>query len=161
MEKNILCLCFGIGEEELKKQILLRPDYDLKEVISETMATSACGSCRSQIIKTMKDLREKHGLIQGLAHSQTRFDKEGNWIKIKNMYPSELLIKLDDLKIIWMKREGITDQFQIEILNIEGHHLWLSVSPAQDIERNEKVLSALSDFWRSETGALFFLHLLS
>jgi bacterioferritin-associated ferredoxin len=158
-QTDLLCLCFGIGKKELKKEILNRADYDLKEVIAETFASSACGSCLPQIIKTLKDLREEHGLIKGLTHSQTRLDKEGHWLKIKGMYPAELVIKLTSLKDFWMKREGIEGQFQIEIKNIEGYHVWLEVNPAEDIDRNEKVLNALSDYWRSEIGALFFLHL--
>ncbi|MBC7541031.1 MAG: hypothetical protein H7281_19590 [Bacteriovorax sp.] len=160
-QPDLLCLCFGIGKTELKKQILIRSDYDLPQIIAETFATSACGSCREPILKAIKNLREEHGLIQGLTHSQTRVDKAGNWIKIKDMYPSDLIIRLDELKNSWMKREGIYDQFQIEIINIEGHHLWLKVLPSKDSDRNEKVLAALSDFWRSEIGALFFLHLAS
>ena len=158
-EKDLICLCFGIGKRELKEQVLIRPDYDLKAIISETMASSACGSCREQLITTLKVLREENGLISGLTHSQTRLDAKGHWLKIKGMYPSELLIKLDNSKNIWMKREGLLDQFQIEIINIEGHHLWLQVMPSEDPARNEKVLMALSDYWRSEIGALFFLHL--
>lgn len=160
-QKDLLCLCFGIGESELKKQVLERPDYGLQAVVAETMASSACGSCKEQIVKTIKNLREEHGLIRGLSHSQTRQDTEGHWIKIKDMYPSELLILLDELKNNWMKREGIIGQFKIEIQNIEGHHVWLSVTPSEDTDRNEKVLMALSDFWRSEISALFFLHLTS
>ncbi|MDO9182830.1 MAG: (2Fe-2S)-binding protein, partial [Bacteriovorax sp.] len=76
-QNDLLCLCYGIGKKELKKEILNRSDYHLKDVIAETMATSACGSCREAIIKTMKDLREEHGLIQGMAHSNTRLDKSG------------------------------------------------------------------------------------
>ena len=158
-QKDLLCLCFGVSATDLKKQVISRFDYGLKEIIAETMATSACGSCRERILKTMINLREEHGLIQGLSHSQTRLNKEGHWIKIKGMYPSELLIKLDNLKKSWMIREGIAEQFQIEIINIEGYHLWLSVDPNEDVHRNEKVLAALADFWRSEIGALFFLHL--
>lgn len=158
-QKDILCLCFGIGKKELKEQVLNRPDYDLKLVIAETMASSACGSCRKQIISTLKDLREENGLISGLAHSQSRVDAKGHWIKIKGMYPSKLLIKLDELINIWIKREGMTEQLQINLENIEGHHLWLRVDPSEDIGRNEKILMALSDFLRSEIGALFFLHL--
>ncbi|MDD4975654.1 MAG: hypothetical protein PHY93_14960 [Bacteriovorax sp.] len=160
-QADLLCLCFGIGKSELKKQVLLRSDYDLPQVIAETFATSACGSCKGPIIKAINDLREEHGLIRGLTHSSTRLDKEGHWIKIKGMYPSELLIKLEEMKKSWMKREGIEDQFQIEIQNIEGYHIWLSVAPVEDTERNEKVLAALSEYWRSAIGALFFLHLAS
>lgn len=158
-QNDLLCLCFGIGESELKKEILKRPDYSLKDLVIETTATSACGSCKKSIVLKMKNLREEYGLIFGLSHSQSRVDKDGNWIKIKGMYPGELLIKLDELKNIWMKREGILDQFQIEIKNIEGHHLWLTIAPAENIERCKKILTALGDYWHSETGALFFLHL--
>jgi hypothetical protein len=100
-------------------------------------------------------------LIRGLTHSSTRLDKEGHWIKIKGMYPGDLLIKLDEMKKTWIQREGIEAQFKIEIQNIEGYHIWLSVAPNDDSVRNEKVLAALSDYWRSAIGALFFLHLAS
>ena len=158
-QSDLLCLCFGVTKTDLKNEVLKRTDYDLPQVIAETMATGACGSCRDKIIKSLKNLREEHGLILGLSHSKTRLDAAGRWIKVKGLYPSELLIKLDELKNNWMKREGIAEQFSIEIQNIEGHHLWLSVNPAEDKARNEKVLQALSDYWRSEIGALFFLHL--
>ena len=158
-QKDLICLCFGIGKKELKNEILKRSDYDLKMVIAETMATSACGSCKKQITTAMTELREEHGLIEGLTHSQSRIDKNGHWIKIKGMYPSELLVKLDLALVQWMKREEIIGQFQIEIQNIEGYHLWLKVLPSEDSDRNQKILAALSDFWRSEFGVLFFLHL--
>lgn len=162
-QKDLLCLCYGIGYKELKKQILSRPDYDLAKLIAETMATSACGSCRPSIEKAMLEIREEHGLILGLDHSQSRLDKSGNWVKIKGLYPADLLIKLDELKNVWMKREGIVDQFVIDIVRIEGHHLWLTVRlldlSDEEPERANKILAALSDYWRSEIGALFFLHL--
>lgn len=158
-KNDLLCLCFGIGKSDLKKEILKRPDYQLSTLIAETRATSACGNCREKILKSMDDIRHESGLIFGLQHSDSAIDKDGHWVKIKGMYPAELLVKLDELKNIWMKREGIEDLFKIEIEKISGHHLWLSVSPSDDVDRNEKILSALSDFLKSETGVLFFLHL--
>lgn len=160
-EKDYLCLCFGVRKSDLKKEILNRPDYDLSKIISETMATSGCGSCRGKILDSITHLREQNGLIAGLTHAQSRTDKNGNWIKIKSMYPADLIIKLDELKINWMKREAIENDYQIEIKKIEGYHLWISVSPNKDQVKSEKILQALSDFWRSELRALFFLHLLS
>ncbi len=162
-QNDLLCLCFGVTRRDLKKEILDRPDYDLPALIAETKATSACGSCKPTILKTISDLRSEHALIKGLDHSQSRLDKEGHWIKVKDLYPSELIIKLDDLKNVWMKREGISNWFSIEIENIEGHHVWLSVKSLSgaegDKEKFEKYLLALSDFWKSETGVLFFVHL--
>lgn len=158
-QNDLLCLCYGIGIKELKKQILARPDYDLPALVAETMATSACGSCRPTIVAAMQTIREEHGLILGVGSEESRLDKAGHWIKIKGLYPAELLIRLDDLKNNWMIREEIVGQFEIEILRIEGHHLWLKVLPADDPERSQKVLEALGEYWRSEFGALFFLHL--
>lgn len=162
-QKDLLCLCYGIGSKDLKKQILLRADYDLSKLIAETMATSACGSCRPSIEKTMQNIRDEHGIIMGLDHSQSRFDKLGQWVKIKNLYPADLVIHLDELKNMWMKREGIVDQFRINIVKIEGYHIWLTVGLAdlseENPERAQKILSALGDYWQSEVGALFFLHL--
>lgn len=158
-QNDLLCLCYGIGVRELKTQIVARTDYDLKALVAETNATSACGSCLPSILDTMKKIREEHGLIMGLDHSESRFDKAGHWLKIKDLYPAALLIKLDDLKKNWMIREGIVGLFEIEITKIEGYHLWLNVRPAEDAQRATKVLEALGEYWRSETGALFFLHL--
>lgn len=162
-QNDILCLCFGVSKRDLKKEILGNSSFDLPELIATTKATSACGSCLSLIKKTITELRLEHGLIKGLDHSKTRLDNAGHWIKIKDLYPAELVVMLDDLKNIWMKREGIVDQFAIEIENIEGHHLWLSVKSKkgeqEDRHRFEKILLALSDYWKSESGILFFLHL--
>lgn len=159
-ERDLLCLCYGVGVSELKKQILSRNDYELSHLVAETGATSACGSCKTSISLFFKTIREEHGKIEGLTHAQSRLDKSGHWLKIKGLYPSELVLKLDDLKNQWMKREGIVGQFEIEIQKIEGYHLWLSVSPNEDAHRSLKVLEALSDYWKSELGALFFLHLI-
>ncbi|MFA6235892.1 MAG: (2Fe-2S)-binding protein [Bacteriovorax sp.] len=158
-QKDLLCLCFGIGIKELKKQIVSRSDYGLTQLVAETLATSACGSCLPSVLASMKNIREEHGLIEGLEHSQSRLDRAGHWIKIKGLYPAELLLKLDELKLSWMKRERIEGNFSIEITRIEGYHLWLKVTPDNDIFRSEGILSALSEYWRGELGALFFLHL--
>ncbi len=160
--KDRLCLCFGIGVSDLRAQILKRSDYELKHLIAETFATSACGSCLPSIRKTMEELRLSHGMIEGLTHSKGRFDKAGNWVKVKGMYPGPLLVFLDDAKNAWMKREAIDSQFSIEFSNIEGLHLTVRISETgKTLERDraEKVLQALSDYLKSETGILFFLHL--
>lgn len=163
-QQDVLCLCFGVTRRDLKKEVLARSDYGLPQLIAETFATSACGSCRIYIQKTLEDIRSENGLIKGLTHSQTRLDSQGHWIKIKNYYPAELLVYLDDLKKMWMKREEIEKVFAIEIVNIEGHHLWFTVKGLQDQksdqERFEKILMALSEFYKSETGILLFLHLI-
>ncbi|MGZ3809707.1 MAG: (2Fe-2S)-binding protein [Bacteriovorax sp.] len=162
-QKDLLCLCFGVGRSDLKREILRRSDYDLPQLIAETKATSACGSCLSLIKQTILDLRHEHGLIKGLDHSKSRYDLEGHWLKIKGLYPGELLVKLDDLLRIWMKRERLTDQFEMDIQKIEGHHIWLKVQSLReggaDLDRFEKILKALGEFWKSEMGVLFFLHL--
>lgn len=167
-QNDFLCLCYGIGLRELRTQVLSRSNYELSHLISETMATSACGSCKVLIQNALVTIREEHGLILGLDHSQSRLDKAGRWLKIKNLYPADLLIRLDDLKKTWMKREKILEQFEIEIVKIEGYHLWLTILLKENVEHSSKISSkqsegllvALGDFWHSELGALFFLHLL-
>jgi|GEM_PF-764894 len=160
--KDRLCLCFGVGVHDLRKEILKRPDYELKHLIAETFATSACGSCLPSIRKTMEDLRLSHGMIEGLTHSKGRFDKAGNWVKVKGMYPGPLLVFLDEARKTWMKREQIESQFSIEFTQIEGLHLTVKITETgKEIERDraEKILQALSDYLKSDTGILFFLHL--
>lgn len=162
-QNDLICLCFGVGKKDLEKKILNQTDYELSKLIAETKATSACGRCKDEIITVMQEIRERHGIILGLDHSKSRLDKAGHWIKIKNLYPAELLIKLDDLKLEWMERENIVDQFEIEIINIEGFHLWVSIKSKINNEENsnklEKILQTLGEFWQSKIGAFFFLHL--
>ena len=164
-QKDCICLCYGIGINDIKKEVLARPDYELSHLIAETKATSACGSCRLQIIELLKNLREEYGLIKGLSHSKSHLDSHGHWLKIKNMYPAQLIIHLDELKKTWMLREGLVEQFMIELINIEGYHIQVSINdlknPDQQIDkkRSEAILAALSDYWRGEVGALFFLTL--
>lgn len=153
-----LCLCFGLTERDLKKQILKRPDYELKNVIAETFASSACGSCLPAIKKSLEEIRLANGLIAGMNHSKGRFDKDGKWVLVKGLFPGPLLIWLDDLKQKWMKRENIQTQFSIEFTSIEGLHLQVSIANTES-DRAEKILQALSDYIKSETGILFFLHL--
>jgi bacterioferritin-associated ferredoxin len=165
-QKDMLCFCFGVTRSDLKKEVLARSDYGLPEIIAETFATSACGSCLNIIEKTLIDLRASHGLIKGMSHSQSRTDKAGHWVKILGLYPADLIIKLDDLQTIWMKREAILDQFKIELVNIIGHHLFYTVmglvpDVAEEVEseRAEHILKAFSAYLKSETGVLFFLNL--
>ena len=153
---DVLCLCFSVTKRDIVKKVLGNKDFELKTLIQETMASSACGSCRSPIEKLILETRLEHGLIKGLDHSKSRFDKEGNWIKIAGMYPGPLLLKLDELKKAWIKREKIEGQFDIEFTDIEGFHLTVKINST-----NEKtvggLLSALSDYLKSELGVLFFL----
>lgn len=155
-QTDVLCLCFSVTKKDIEKKVLSNKDFELKTLIQETMASSACGSCRIPIEKLIIDTRTQHGLIKGLDHSQSRFDELGKWIKIDGMYPGPLLMKLEELKNAWMEREKITGQFEIEFIDIEGYHLTVKVNST-----SEKVVSglyhALSDYLKSELGILFFL----
>jgi bacterioferritin-associated ferredoxin len=158
-QKDMLCLCFGISHSDLKKQVLSRDTYGLSEVVSDTLASSACGSCKDLIIQSLNDIRNQHGLVMGFGATPTRFDKSGHWLKIQNQYPSELIIRIEEYKKIWMIREGIVDQIQIEIVDIEGHHLSFSIEPVADRVRNEKILAAFGEYLSSVMGARFYLQL--
>ncbi len=155
-QTDVLCLCFSVTKKEIVKKVLANKDFELKTLIQETMASSACGSCRLPIEKLIRDTRAENGLIKGLDHSKSRFDANGAWIKIAGMYPGPLLIKLEELKNTWMKREKIEGQFEIEFTDIEGFHLTVKINST-----NEKtiggLLHALSDYLKSELGFLFFL----
>lgn len=155
-QHDMVCLCFSVTKSDIVKKVLAHKDYELKTLIQDTMASSACGSCRMPIEKMIIDTRNAHGLIKGLDHSKARLDAQGQWIKVAGMYPGPLLIKLTELKNEWMVREKITDQFTIEFTNIEGLHLTVDINST-----NEKtvagLLSALTDFLKSKLGVLFFL----
>lgn len=155
--KDMVCLCFSVTKKDIVGQVLADKDFELKTLIQNTMASSACGSCRMLIEGIIVETRNHHGLIKGMDHSRSRLDANGKWIKVNGMYPGPLLIKLDELKNTWMKREGILDQYQIEFTNIEGLHLSVKINPSSE-KTNAGLLSALSDYLKSELGVLFFLH---
>lgn len=156
-EKDMVCLCFSVTKKDIVQGVLGDKDFELKTLIQKTMASSACGSCRPMIEKIILETRHSHGLIKGLDHSRSRFDANGNWIKILGLYPGALLIELERLKLVWMKREGIIGQYQIEFMNIEGFHLDVKITPSSE-KTNAGLISALSDYLKSELGILFFLH---
>lgn len=162
---DMVCLCFSVSKKDIVKKVLSNKDFELKTLIQDTMASSACGTCRRPIEKIIEDTRLLHGLIKGLDHSKSRFNELGEWLKVANLYPGELLIKLDELKIEWMKREQIEDKFAIEFTEIEGLHLTLSVhalNNGQKIPCDEKkaqaLMLALTDYFKSFLGVLLFLH---
>ncbi|MBY0414363.1 MAG: (2Fe-2S)-binding protein, partial [Bdellovibrionales bacterium] len=124
-QSDMVCLCFSITKKDIVKKVLSNKDFELKTLIQDTMASSACGTCRKPIEKIILETRLSHGLIKGLDHSKSRFDEKGEWLKVAGFYPGELLIKLEELKQEWMKREEIADQFKIEFTDIEGLHLTL------------------------------------
>ena len=155
-QHDMICLCFSVTKGDIVKKVLAHKDYELKTLIQDTMASSACGSCRGPIEKLIIDTRNAHGLIKGLDNSKARIDAQGNWIKVAGMYPGPLIIKLTELKNEWMVREKITEQFKIEFTNIEGLHLTIEID-----SESEKVIagliSALTDFLKSKLGILFFI----
>jgi bacterioferritin-associated ferredoxin len=162
-QKDLLCLCFSITKKDIEKRVLEDKTYELKSLIAETMASSACGSCRKPIEALIIKTRLENGLIKGLDHSRSRFDEKGEWLKIAGMYPGPLLIEIDSLKTQWMKREDINDQFKIELINLEGHHLSMSIKATNNTQDNEKTYNALSlalsEYLKKELGALFFIEL--
>lgn len=155
-QNDMVCLCFSVSKADIVKKVLANKDFELKTLIHDTMASSACGSCRMPIEKLIIDTRNVHGLIKGMDHSKARLDPQGNWIKVAGMYPGPLLIKLDELKREWMEREKITDQFEIELIHIEGLHLTVSINSTND-KTVAGLMSALTDFLKSKLGVLFFL----
>lgn len=155
-ERDLICLCFSVTKKDIVKKVLANRDFELKTLIQETMASSACGSCRNPIQSIIDETRSAHGMIKGLDHSKSRYDKDGKWIKVAGMYPGPLLIKLDELKDEWMKREGIVGQFEMELVQIEGFHVSVKVNSTSE-KTVSGLLSALTDFLKSRLGVLFFL----
>ncbi|MBC7715239.1 MAG: (2Fe-2S)-binding protein [Rhizobacter sp.] len=155
-QTDLICLCFSVTKKDIVKKVLANKDFELKSLIQETMASSACGTCRPVIEKLIIQTRAENGLIKGLDHSKSRFDEKGNWIKIAGMYPGPLLIKLDELKNKWMEREKIVGQYEIEFTDIEGFHLTVKINSTSD-KITGGLLHALSDYLKSELGVLFFL----
>jgi bacterioferritin-associated ferredoxin len=156
-KSDLLCLCYSVSKKDIIRKVLSNKDFDLKLLIQDTMASSACGGCRIPILELINKTRIEHGLIKGLDHSKSRFDEKGNWIKIAGMYPGPLLIKLEELKNRWMKREQIENQFTIDFIDIEGFHLTVKINSTNEKTING-LLQALGDYFKSELGILFFLN---
>jgi len=155
-DKNRLCLCYDVTKIDVENFVLKDKNFELKNLIELTKASSACGTCKSDLIKSIDQVRLKHGMIKGLDYSKSRFDKEGHWVKIAGMYPGPLLIKLDELKNEWMKREEIVGKYEIFISGIEGFHLEIETHGANEKVR-ESLIIALSNYLQSKMGVLFFL----
>jgi bacterioferritin-associated ferredoxin len=155
-QSDMLCLCFSVTKRDIVKKVLGNKNFELKTLIQDTMASSACGTCRIPIEKLILETRMTHGLIKGLDHAKSRFDDKGQWLKVAGLYPGPLLIVLEDLKNKWMEREKIVGQFKIEFTNIEGLHLTVMIDSTNEKTVNG-LLSALTEYLKSELGVLFFL----
>ncbi len=156
-ERDRLCLCYSVPKKDIESYVLKDKNFELKNLIELTKASSACGSCKLPILETIEEVRLKHGLIKGMDHSRSRFDEQGRWIKIHGMYPGPLLIRLDELKNEWMKREDIVGKYEIFLKGIEGFHLEVETHGANQAVL-KSLLSALTDFYQSKLGILFFLN---
>lgn len=156
-ERDLLCLCFSVTKREITRKVLSNKDFELKTLIQDTMATSACGSCRTSIEKLIDQTRNENGMIAGMDHSRSRTDAKGQWVKVVGMYPGPLLIKLEELKIEWMKREGIFEQYKIEFVNIEGFHVDVRINSDKP-KVVEGLLLAMEEYVKSRLGVLLFFH---
>jgi bacterioferritin-associated ferredoxin len=159
---DYVCVCFGVTKKEIAKAVIANKNYSLTTLVQETKATSACGLCLKAAEELILKTRLENGLIEGMDNSRSRVNSAGEWIKILGLYPAELLIKIDELKMEWMEREKINDQFALEIIDISGFHLDFKVQTKNgekvDSTRATGLLSALSEYLKSKTGVLFFLH---
>lgn len=156
-DRDLLCLCFSVTKRDVVRSVLTNKNFELKTLIQDTMATSACGSCRISIEKLIQKTRNENGLIPGLDHSRSRLDAKGNWVKVAGMYPGPLLIKLEELKNDWMKREGIDSQFEIEFVGIEGFHVDVKIN-SDRANIKEGLLLAMEDYMKEKLGVLLFFH---
>lgn len=154
---DVLCLCFMVRKSDVEDSVVSDKDFNLSKLIAETKATSACGTCRESLNHEIEKSRLSHGLIYGLDHSRSHFDKNGNWIKINNKYPGPLVLEIDESIKKWLDREGVNDHFALEIKNIEGFHLDVYVT-CNDPKKIEPYLEALTLHLKNEFKVLFFLH---
>jgi hypothetical protein len=145
-----LCLCFNIGLDELDEKLSIDPDIELDQFTRETKATTACGGCKNIISKKLGAHRN---------FLRRRIDSKGKWIKIKGMYPAELVLLLDESLRHWLKNQKVVANLHCEILNIEGYHIDLkfmddSASEIQDVV----LINSLKNFWQEKHGLDLFLH---
>lgn len=152
-----ICSCFNVSIKDITSRVLHDKNYDIGMLVKETMATSGCSTCLNPIKALIEKTRDEYGLIKGLDNSRSRFDANGNWIKVAGLYPGELLIKLEDLKNDWLVANELDDKLEIEFTDIEGLHLTVKMDVSDDFKK-KLFIEALSDYFKEKLGILFFIH---
>lgn len=154
-QKDLLCTCFNLTERRLKQLVLKDAHFDLKKLVAETHATSACGSCLPKIKSTIEKIRNENGVLQGAKSNRARKNSKGEWIKVAGLYPIDFLIALDDLKEEWLKKNDLHQKINIKITKLEGLHVHIEIDVDDEFKRN-LLLEALRDFVLDKLGVLIF-----
>lgn len=154
-QKDILCTCFNLTQRRLKELVLKDHLFDLKKLIAQTHATSACGSCLPLIQKTIEKIRNENGRLSGAKSTRARKNAKGEWIKIAGLYPVDFLISLDDLKQEWLHKNDLLHKINIKFLKQEGLHIKLEIDVDDEFKRG-LLLEALRDYVLDKLGVLIF-----
>jgi len=154
-QKDILCTCFNLTERKLKELVLKDHLFDLKKLIAQTHATSACGSCLPLIQKKMEQIRNENGQLSGAKSRRARKNSKGEWIKVAGLYPIDLLITLDDLKQEWLLKNDLTSKINITFTKLEGLHVKTEIDVDDEFKKN-LLIEALRDYVLDKLGVLIF-----
>lgn len=154
-QKDILCTCFNLTERKLKELVLKDHLFDLKKLIAQTHATSACGSCLPLIQKKMEQIRNENGMLSGAKSTRARKNAKGEWIKVAGLYPIDLLIVLDDLKQEWLLKNDLLHKINIKFTKLEGLHVKTDIDVDDDFKKG-LLIEALRDYVLDKLGVLIF-----
>jgi bacterioferritin-associated ferredoxin len=147
--KNI-CLCFGVTLDDIDKSLSSNPELDLDQLIKLTKVTSACGGCKNIITKKIDSF---HNSIR------RKLDSKGRWIKVKGLYPAELVLLLDDSLNKWLKHQQLVPNLKAEIMEIEGYHIDLKFTDELGSRiSTPAIINSLREFWKKEHDLDLFLH---
>jgi hypothetical protein len=145
-----LCLCFGFSLEDLETSLSLNPELDMDKLITDRNVTSACGGCK----KSISEKLDKHR-----KSLRTKFDSKGKLIKVKELYPAELILILDNSLKKWIDNQKIISNLSAEIMKLEGYHVDVKFLDAFGANvSNPDVLISLKDHWKKELDLDLYLH---
>jgi bacterioferritin-associated ferredoxin len=84
-EDNLICRCFGIGSNQIKKILKGNPDASVLDITDQTNAGGGCTSCTKEIETIVESFKTAPGpLFVGAAK------------RYMGMTPADFLLKVDD-----------------------------------------------------------------
>jgi len=84
-EDNLICRCFGVGSNQIKKILKGNPDASVIDITDQTNAGGGCTSCTAEIETIVESFKAKPGsLFVGTAK------------RYMGMTPIDFLLKVDD-----------------------------------------------------------------
>lgn len=140
--EELLCRCVGVYQGDIKELLLANTELTFDQMIHQSTAASTCMSCLDDLKKSWQ---------KTLDHTPTLkpIDSAGRRYRPLNKTPADFALHLDEHLKIWMKREKIPTEMQIELSGLSGLQIQCRVVGT---ERALDYLKALEEYWRSTLG---------